>query len=303
MDNFSISIEYASVNFRNEDAEVNFKNRWDGSLPHYGLFFRTMNFLSSLGFTVTKDPIIEKDYKCLSKDHRYGRKDDLEFKAERYPVGFKIEFYQNVVHENPHGGEYDFDQYKKMPYLIKKQFLLTCSKLRRFFLNLGYADHSEIEAKTAVDIIKKDFVESCHHAPKDMNFNLSDYDGLTSTMKQNSYPYTFYDRDKKLLHNGEIKYFRDYNGYLCRGKIYHQLNMMFWIIVNDKETTVRADYELFDLTPDEPRCRVAEKRVPKEYINKVKFLADLTEEDLLRELKRRGSSHSARIDKEGDTNA
>lgn len=42
MDNFSISIEYASFHFLNEDTEVNFKNRWDGSLPHYGLFHKTI---------------------------------------------------------------------------------------------------------------------------------------------------------------------------------------------------------------------------------------------------------------------
>ena len=293
MDNFSISTEFASVNFRNKDAEVNYKNRWNGSFPHYGLFNRIMNFLSSIGFAVGKDPNIEKNYKCLSKDHRYGRKGDLEFKAGRYPAGFKIEFYQNIVFENKYGGEHDFDKYEKMPYLIKLQFRLTCNKLREFFLDLGCADDSKIEVKTAEEEVKLDFVESCHHAPKDMDYNLSEYDGLTSTMNKNDNwygNYKYYDRDKKLLHNGEIKYFRDYSGYLCRGKIYHRLNMMFWIIINDKETAIRADFELFDLTDDEPRCRVAKKKVPKEYTEKVNFLNRLTAKELERELrKRRGT--------------
>lgn len=51
-DNFSVSIDLAAFNFRNDATEVNANNRW----THYGLFHRTMNFLTSIGFTVTKDP-------------------------------------------------------------------------------------------------------------------------------------------------------------------------------------------------------------------------------------------------------
>lgn len=282
-DNFSVSIDLASFNFRNGATEVNAKNRW----THYGLFHRTMNFLTSIGFTVTKDPRIERDYKILSKDHRYGRKGDLEFKAERYPAGFKIEFYQNVVHENKCGGEYDFDKFEKMPYLIKKQFLLVCKKLREFFTGLGYAEKTKIEAQTAEEKVKKDFVESFHHQPKDMNFDLLSYDGLTSTMPPSSYAYEFHDRDEKVLRNGEIKYFRDYNGYLCRGKIYHRLNNMFWIILNQRETAIRADFELFDLHDSDSRGRVSKKEPPKEYTEKVEFLDGLTTKELERELKKR----------------
>lgn len=282
-DNFSVSIDLAAFNFRNDATEVNANNRW----THYELFHRTMNFLTSIGFTVTKDPRIERDYKILSKDHRYGRKGNLEFKAERYPSGFKIEFYQNVVHKNPHGGEYDFDKYEKMPYLIKKQLLLVCNKLREFFIGLGYAEKTEIEAHTAVEKVKKDFVESFHHQPKDMNFDLFSYDGLTSTMPPSSYAYEFHDRDGKVLRNGEVKYFRDYNGYLCRGKIYHRLNNMFWIILNQRETAIRADFELFDLHDSDSRGRVFKERPPKEYTEKVEFLDGLTTKELERELKKR----------------
>lgn len=289
-DNFSVSIDLASFNFINNDTEVTNKNRWDGSLPHYGLFQRTMNFMTSIGFTVTKDPRIERDYKILSKNHRYGRKGDLEFKAERYPAGFSIEFYQNVVHENKCGGEYDFDKFEKMPYLIKKQFLLTCNKLREFIIKLGYAEKTKIEAHTAVEKVKKDFVESFHHAPKSMDFDLSIYDGLTSTMPLSSYACEFRDRDGKVLHNGEVKYFRDYNGYLRCGRIYHRLNNMFWIILNQRETEIRADFELFDLHDSDFRGRVSKKKPPKEYTKKVEFLHGLSDKELKRELKRREKS-------------
>lgn len=88
-----------------------------------------MNFLQECGFKVTKDPRIEANYKCLSKDHRYGKKGSLEFKAERYPAGFKINFFQNVEFKNPNGGEYDFDKLEKMPYLVKLSMMQRSIKL------------------------------------------------------------------------------------------------------------------------------------------------------------------------------
>ena len=44
------------------------------------------------------------------------------FVAAKYPNGFEIVFFQNVIHKNPHGGRYDFDKLKKMPYLIRLQY-------------------------------------------------------------------------------------------------------------------------------------------------------------------------------------
>ena len=107
------------------------------SYSHYELFDETMRFLGSIAFYVGEDNEIKKNYPILSKDRRQGRYGDLEFKASRYPAGFEICFYQNVVFENKYGGFYDFDKRKKMPYLIEKQFALTIKKLSEFFLSKG----------------------------------------------------------------------------------------------------------------------------------------------------------------------
>ena len=58
-DTFTIFKDSASIAFHNNASEVNCRNRWDGSLPHYGIFHRTMNYLESIGFAVSKDPRIE----------------------------------------------------------------------------------------------------------------------------------------------------------------------------------------------------------------------------------------------------
>ena len=284
IDTFAISQGHASVHFHNDATEVNYLNRWDGTLPHYGLFHRTLNYLASIGFTIGQ---VERVAKCISKDYRHGiSTDGLEFEAERYPAGFKIEFYQNTSFENPHGGQYDFDRYDKMPYLLKKRFLLTAQKLRAFFMAMGVAETEpcDYHPEKAVEFIKHDYVKSWHHPQTDMNFELTEVDGQTFES------YNSTDRDKKTLCNGEIKYFRDWSGYLCRGRIYHNINNMWWVIVDARAVRNIADFALFDLRPEDPRRRIKAHRPPESFIQRQRMLQAISTKELDRELKRRRSA-------------
>lgn len=138
MDEYRIS--ETTIYYKNIDTEINANNRWNGSLPHYQFFMDVMHELGQLGFYVSKDKdvseIIRKDYYC-------GSYNGLKFKAHRYPAGFEIEFYQNIVHENPHGGYYDFEKYEKMPYLQKLIFRKIANKLGKFLEDRGVANRTE----------------------------------------------------------------------------------------------------------------------------------------------------------------
>lgn len=252
---------------------------------HYSILHMVLHFMVGRGFDVGKDPHIEKKYKILSKDHWYGRKGDLEFKAERYPVGWKIEFFQNVVIENKAGGYYDFHKYEKMPYMIKLIFRNEARHIKEFLEDLGCIDNSKKPYKLASDKIKFDYVDSCHYPQKSMEeFELSDLDGQT-----NEYSYNHLDRDKKIIHNGELKYFRHWDGRLSRGIVYRNLNNMWWVITNKYERRNKADFELFDPTPEDFRIRRLKKDVkPKEYLIKKEKLKEASTCELINELKRRG---------------
>lgn len=71
--------------------------------------------LAADGFNVQRDPDVDK---IIRKDYYIGKFHDLEFEAKKYPNGFEIGFFQNVVYENPNGGRYDFDKFSKMPRMI-----------------------------------------------------------------------------------------------------------------------------------------------------------------------------------------
>lgn len=240
-----------------------------------------MRFMGSIGFYVSEDKAIKKLYPAINKYHRYGRYGDLEFKAEWHNNVYRIEFYQNINHENPNGGYYDFDKRKKMPYLIGKQYEITAMKLKEFFEEKGYTVTCQLNTKKGEEFIIEDYIRSWHHPQKEP-FALSEVDGQTS-----EYGYNNKDRDEKTIYNGETKYFRDWSGYLARGKVYHNINNMWWVLLPDGSIRNKGDFELFDLTPEEYRGRKKTPRVPKEYTERKEQLAKCSIKELERELKRR----------------
>lgn len=275
MNTFSIS--ETTISFVNKD-ERNPANGWSKhKFKHYGIFYRMLNMLSDNGFVISKDSEVSK---CLQKDYYAGRKGELKFKASKYQNGFKIEFYQDINHENQHGGYYDFDKFRKMPYLIQKQFQYAAGKISDLLSQFA-ENNTKPTLKTAEDTIKYRYVESCHHPQKDMNFNLSDLDGTTCEYHNNK------DRDEKIIHNGDFKYFRNYKGYLYCGKVYHNINNMWWIILNNTDIQNVASFELFDLSDMDERRRKTRHNPPKSYLEKKEMLSQCSAKELKNELKRR----------------
>lgn len=264
----------------NTVSRPNGPSDWHFKYPHFGTFHRVLNMLRDEGFTIKNDANVVK---CIRKDHYIGCRGDLELYAERYPAGFKIEFFQNVVFENPNGGRYDFNKFEKMPYLIR----LQCIKYRRKIVALlnwleDLEDHSRQNPRLAEEWIKTRYVEEWHHEQKDMNFNLSDTDGQTQE------PYNGRDRDSQTIHNGDVKYFRHWNGRLYRGRVYHNINNMWWVICDRFTVRNVASFNLFDLKPQDNRRRHVKPRIPEEYQKRRKAIEDTKTKELVNELRRRG---------------
>lgn len=277
--------EHANFSFVNNTGEK--KDTFSSHWSHYGMLHRLINFMKSRNWQIESDKNV---HKCIQKDHWCGRKDDLEFRLHRYPKGFSFEFYQNIIFENPNGGRYDFDRFQKMPYLIKLLFQNEVRHMKLFLESLGCINNSKQIYKKAEDKVKQNFVESCHHPQKTMDFKLSDLDGDTP-----EYNYNNTDRDKKTIYNGQVKYFRDRRtGRLMRGIVYHNINNMWWVILNTYEYTNIADFQLFDPTEDDfKQRRIRPDRKPKEYFEKMAKIKEASNRELLNELKRRGVKVSA----------
>lgn len=266
---YSINKNLFSITFINDTEESHGwkgRNQWS----HYPILHRVLNFMKSRGFEIGRDPRILEHYKCLNKDHWYGRKENLEFKAERYPRGWKIEFFQNIFFKNRNGGEYDFDKFDKAPYLVRLMWINETKKIGEFIESIvqGIKNTSDPECKLAADKIKLNFQR--HFDNKiTMDFDLSELDGLEGDesyrTSNGKYLWNSQDRNKNIIINGSIKYFYGYKGRLQRGKVYHNINNMWWVILNDTDYTNVASFQLFDPTEKDFKVRRIQKDKKRSY--------------------------------------
>ena len=133
--------------------------------------------------------------KFIRKDHYIGKFHELEFEAKKYPNGFEIGFFQNVVYENPNGGRHDFDKLSKMPHMTRLRYTKFKNKILCLLGSLvpDIYDDSTLSPKLAEEWIKCRYVESCHHEQKKHGFltfevwtdrHRSHTTGLTGIKKQ-----------------------------------------------------------------------------------------------------------------------
>lgn len=269
---------FTFINDITESHDWKDSNKWS----HYPLMHRLLNFMKDRDFNITHDEHVSK---IIRKDFWYGRKGELEFVAHRYPRGFSLEFFQDVNFENPNGGRYDFDKFEKAPYLIKLLWINETKKMGQFLesLGLGIINNSDVEVKSSEDKIIQ-FWNKYSFDKHPVGFKLSDMIG-----HDNEPSYNNADRNGKTILNGQTKYFRNYDGRLARGKVYHNINNMWWVIINDSDYDNIADFALFDPTEEDFKIRRKVKdRKPKEYLDKIKNIQKLSNKDLLKELKNRG---------------
>jgi hypothetical protein len=241
LDNVRVSYQVSK-----DDTVYGNYDKADKTNPHYKLWYQINNHLKRRGFTVTVDPDIYKNYRCLSKDRRCGIKNDLEFKTERHEFSFSYEFFQNLNFENTSGGYYDFDKYQKMPYRLKLTFRNEMMRMAKYAESIGVTVVIEKKLSDIEEIIASNNINTHIHGTitclEDIKGLMKDYD-----ISQNSS-----DKNKKLITCGDTKCFYDYNNKIAIGQAYHHINNMWWVIVNGKRYNI-ASFYLFDQYPGMPK--------------------------------------------------
>lgn len=241
--------------------------------PDWETFNRLLDVLTSIGFDVGRDPQIERNFPSLGYSPRYGRWSDLEFKAETYTTGCKVEFFQNIVFENPNGGAYDFDRRKKMPYLVGKRFELAVSHFREHLTARGFSEVTEVKSANPDPLAYfNDKWDDEYERKRGTHRFERDENGWPAPSQLN-HSQTF-DADKLPIRHGDTLLTRDSKGYLRRGRVWGGINGM-WLFVygpGKRDFTHVSYFDLFRTTSSKAVGRKVHQRATSRLETTVKKL-------------------------------
>lgn len=209
---------------------------WEERDGQVGLFDgRMMEVLKSVmarlrdhrGFRVLQDVGVNK---LIRRGYYVGKKGDLEFHAETGGRTFKIEFFQNISVDNPHGGRYDFRKFERMPKTMQLACAVEMSHVLRKLVELGYVFEGRRQLITSADPLSvyqhaqgvsnegnplAEFNRRWNFG-KEQRFE-RDESGWPSAKAMNPEGWLGKDRDGLPVEVGSLMYCRDRNGYLFRG--------------------------------------------------------------------------------------
>jgi hypothetical protein len=182
------------------------------------------------GFIVTKDPRIEEHYKSLSRYHRLASHGDLWATIEYGGRCASVEFFQEIVKENPHGGRYDFGKRDKMPYLIRLRFEWMRRKIVAMLESKGYVHTPEKFTNYHADPLRafNDSWDGDYEKSRGTHRFPRGEDGWPTDAELNLW--TRLDGNGVKVSNGEIRYTL-VNGRAERCKVYGGINGM-WTAAN-----------------------------------------------------------------------
>lgn len=247
--------------------------------PVKPIWDKALRLLKSRGFSIGPDMEVDK---LIRKRYHIGKKRQLEVCIHIYPMGMEIQFFQNVVFENRNGGRYDFDKYNRMPYQLKKQFELEARALMQLFFKNGMADKSRPICKTATEHIIQHFRSSSFTRNK-----ITSLDEVAGMMSDYDHHSNSNDRDGKKIECGQTKYFRHRDGRLRRGVVYHNINNMWWVLMNNDYTNI-ASFYLFDAMPEDFNQRRLKKgSIPESRRIQLDVLGKISTKELSRQLRLR----------------
>ena len=250
-------------------------------------FKELIRFLGSIGFYVGRDYVgRDKDFEKRKEFHPFhgsehykvGGFGDLRFQAYlayadvfgiTLGIGFFYsEFYSNLLRHPYSGKEYaDYiepyryrNMYESMPYLVQKRYDWTKNKLLKFFEERGYIVLSKEVPKGEAYIVRN-YIESLYHPQKQWFSLREELDGQVIEYVDCYGKWANeLDRDGKIIRNGDIKYLRDENGYLAKGRVYYDRFGGFYILLPDGQVKDVYCTSLFDPKETDFRGRRKKKK-------------------------------------------
>lgn len=193
------------------------------------VFARIAQTLNRLGWTTQVGTYI-----FTTNDARYCTKGDLQADLKISGRHIELDFFQNVnAPERPdHGGRYQHDQEKHMPYLLRIEMERTRRRIRDYLCNVftGYVFEPPKISSPNPDPLAyfNDQWDGEYEKRRGTHRFERGIDGWPSDKELSSWNQN--DADGTPLNQGDIRWLRDRKGRLLRGRAYGGINGM-WMFV------------------------------------------------------------------------
>lgn len=246
-------------------------------VPHRNRWNSIIRFLRKRGFLVRENASYKEHYNCLSPYHKIGVKKDVRCLLEIGSSSIKIEFghVRNLWTRIAQSfwSDPNDDRYSKLNYLERISVELEIYKLKKYCEKFN---HSFIEEDS--NLCPEEYIINKLKINKHIHGDVNCLNDIKLSIDKDSYNYIHNSNDKngKKIICGDVKYFYDYyNRRLSVGVAWHNINNMWWLIVNKKKYNI-ASFELFDFDPNLPRRKKVSqselKRLLKKYEGQKDYL-------------------------------
>jgi hypothetical protein len=222
-------------------------------LPHYKVWIKILKHLKKRGFEI-HTPKYFSEQKYGQHEHKVAYKGDVVFCLECMSSQIEVQF--GDVKNLWKDWEFNFwsltdDRSKPLTYLEAKRIELEVNKLISIFPQEKIVEN-ERSKFTGEQFIIKNKKDSCRSYHKEKLDELG-LDGVVYQMSDYDHSQNSSDRDKKKINCGELKYFYGYGKRLKCGKIYHNINNMWWVLLPCGNVDNISSFKLFDFNGESRR--------------------------------------------------
>lgn len=211
--------------------------------------------LRARGFKIGLDQRILRDHPIIKDLFHEGRLGNLKVRVDLAGRTVKVEFWQDLVFENSHGGRYDFDKRERMPYLIGKRYEVERNRLLDLLAGRGLEIHRQKPRLAGMGFVSQKRAECWH------------WNG--GKLLEDIAPYNSEMLDGSHVRDGDTVYFADYGtGYrIARGVARYNINNMWWVVLPCGRVTNKGSFELYRreaLPADLKGRRVSQRHATKQ---------------------------------------
>jgi len=249
-------------NYRNT-VQLDFDERGDNfslDVPHYGKWIEIIKFLRLRGWKIGENTHYKKNYNCLTKYHKLGKKSNMACLLEISSAFIRIEFgnIQNLWKdcEQSFWSDSTDERFTKLSYLESSAVKLEIWKMVTFCKFYNFEIKPEDKDLPPVEYIIANLKSNSHIHGKVTCLNDIAIDMLKDNYnsQQNNN-----DKNKKKIICGEVKYFYDWQTKrLFCGEVWHHINNMWWVICGGTLRNICSS-DLFDFDQNLPLKEVASK--------------------------------------------